>query len=104
MILNHTLTIRRATASTRNERGEPTETYADLATVAASVQPISARELEQLGQGGPVASTHKVYLYPIAITADDRLVEGSTTYEIDAVFDQAGAGHHLRLNVHSVAV
>lgn len=104
--LNHSVTIERATAGSRNERGEPVETWAASETVRASVQPISARELAQLGQGGPVSSTHKIYMLPPSggVTSADRLVEGSTTFQIDAVYDQAGAGHHLRIDCHAVAV
>lgn len=106
MKLNHSVSIRRPTASTRNERGEPTVSgYTTVASaVRASIQPLTARELAQLGQGGPVASTHKIYLYPRAVVSGDQVVEGSTTYEIDDVLDQAGAHHHLRLDVHAVAV
>lgn len=102
MKLNHSISIERATAGSANERGETTETWSSVATVRASVQPISARELNQLGQGGPVSATTKIYIYPITITAADRLVEGSTVYAIDAVYDQAGAGHHLRIDCHAV--
>lgn len=102
--LNHSISIERATSGSRNERGEPEQTWSALRSVPASVQPLTARDLAQLGQGGPVVSTHKVYLYPTDVTPADRIVEGSTTYQIDAVYDQAGAGHHLRLDVHSVAV
>lgn len=104
--LNHSVTIERATLGLRNERGEQAETWSatPASPVRASVQPLTSRDLAQLGQGGPVASTHKIYMLPTDVTPADRIVEGSTTYQIDAVYDQAGAGHHLRLDVHSVAV
>jgi SPP1 family predicted phage head-tail adaptor len=103
--MNHAIVIERATGGTRDERGAPTQTWATSSTVAASVQPLSDRDLVQLGQGGPVASTYKVYVPSgTDVTQADRLKEGSRLLQIDGIRDQAGAGHHLRLDVHEVEI
>lgn len=101
-LLNHAVVIERSTDGDRDERGVPAQTWATLTTVHASVQPLTARDLEQLTQGGPVAATHKAYLLPTDITQADRLREGSRVLEIDEVLDEAGAGHHLKLLLHEV--
>lgn len=101
--LNHVVTIERATPGAKDERGEPAQTWSTLATVRASVQPLSDADLMQLGQGGPVESTWKVYIEPTDVTDADRLREGSRTLQIDSKSDQGGAGHHIRLDCHEVA-
>lgn len=103
--LNHSLTIERSTDGARDERGVPVQTWASIATVMASVQPLTDKDLMQLSQGGPTAATLKVYLLGTPdVTEADRLIEGTQVLQIDGKFDQAGAGHHLRLNCHEVNV
>jgi len=102
--LPHTVTIERATKGSLDDRGVAAQTWATLVTVAAWVQPKSARELAQLSQGGPVAATHTVYLWPSDITAGDRFVWEGTTYQLDGIRDAAGIAHHLECDAHTVEV
>jgi head-tail adaptor len=102
--LPHVVTIERATEGSIDDRGVPAQTWATLATVDAWVQPKSVREVAQLSQAGPVVSTHSVYLWPTDVTESDRLVYGGATYQVDGIHDEAGIGHHYRVDAHLVEV
>jgi len=102
MNLPHQLTIQRATDGTPDDRGVPAQTWATLATCSGWVQPKNARELAQLSQGGPVVSDHTVYMWPTDITEGDRIVYGAQTYEVEGITDEAGIGHHLRIDARLV--
>jgi SPP1 family predicted phage head-tail adaptor len=99
----HTITVQRATDGAIDDRGVPAQTWAELSRVRGWVQPKDARELAALSQGGPVASTHTIYLWPTDVTEADRIVFGSETYQIEGIRDEAGMGHHLRLDCRAVA-
>ena len=95
----HSVTIQRATDGAIDDRGVAVQTWADLATARAWVQPKNARELAQLSQSGPVTSSHTVYLWPTAdVTEADRLVYGGDTYQIEGIRDEAGLAHHFKLD------
>ena len=103
MNLPHTITIERATDGAADDRGVPAQTWATLETARAWVQPKSAKELGQLSQGGPVVSTHSIYVDPNAdVNEDDRIDYGSQTYQIDGIRDEAGLGHHFKIDAHLV--
>jgi len=102
MNLPHVLIIQRAAAGTADDRGVPAQTWATLATVSGWVQPRSVRELAQLSQGGPVVSDMTIYLWPTDIAEADRIVWGTATYQVDGVHDEAGIGHHYRVDAHLV--
>lgn len=103
--LNHTLVIQRSTNGTEDAYGMPAQTWAELATVHASVQPKSVREMAQLSQAGPVTSDLTIYLLPTAIREGDRLVSTSgAVYQVDGVRDAAGAGHHYEVDAHQVTL
>ena len=104
MDLPHTLTIQRSTDGAIDDRGVAAQTWADLAEVRGWVQPKSARELAQLSQAGPVTSTHSVYLWLTDVTAADRLVYDGDTYQVTGIIDEAGVGHHLKLDCRLVEV
>lgn len=102
--LNHTLTIERATGGSDDAYGMPTQTWAVVATVSGSIQPLRSEELLQLSQGGPVSSSHKIFvLYPVDLQASDRIISDGKTYQIDGEpADEGGAHHHLKLLAHTV--
>lgn len=102
MHLPHSVTIERATAGTADDRGVAAQTWATLATVAAWVQPKSSYELRQLSQAGPVVSDHNVYLWPTDVAEGDRIVYAGATYQVDGIRDEAGIGHHLKVDCHLV--
>jgi SPP1 family predicted phage head-tail adaptor len=101
-LLRHTLVIERATNGSPDERGVPAQTWATLATIKGSIQPLTSLEVAQLTQGGPVASTHKAYIAPTDILEGDRVRADGILYQIDGIDDEAGWGHHLKLNLHAV--
>ena len=98
----HTLTIQRSTDGAADDRGVALQTWADLADVPGWVQPKGARELAQLSQAGPVTSTTTIYLWPCDVTEADRLVYSGDTYQISGIRDEAGMGHHLKLDARLV--
>ena len=89
--------IERATSGAVDDYGQPSRTFATLATVPGLVQQKSADELVQANQAGPVASEHKVYLYlGVDIAEADRIVQGGRTFEVTGVDpDVGGAQHHV---------
>lgn len=105
MRLPHTITIQRNTPGAVDDRGVPAQVWATTTTAQAWVQPKSVREIQQLSQGGPVVSTHSIYVEPAAsVNENDRISYGSKTYQIDGIKDEAGIGHHLKLDCHLVEV
>jgi len=98
----HAIVIERASDGADDDRGVPVQTWATLDTVDAWVQPKSARELAQLSQAGPVTSTHNVYLEPTDVTEADRFTHDGDTYQITGIRDEAGVGHHLKLECRLV--
>ncbi len=106
--LIHTLILERPTDGTVDDYNQPTTAYATLASVPGLVQPKTADEVAQLNQSGVVVSTYTIYLRPTEIQPSDRVLVASGgmagTYEIDGVRDEAGLGHHLKLDCRQVAV
>ena len=103
MRLVHTISIERSSDGSLDDRGVPAQTWIAAATARAWVQPKSARELMQLSQAGPTVSTHSVYLDPNAdITAADRIVFDGDAYQVDGIRDEAGIGHHFKVDAHLV--
>ena len=99
----HTVTIERASDGTDDDRGVPAQTWTTSSTAQAWVQPKTVKELMQLSQGGPVVSTHSIYVDPQAdVNEADRIVFGGDTYQIDGVSDAAGIGHHFKVDAHLV--
>jgi hypothetical protein len=103
MRLIHELVIKRNAAGQRDERGVPAQTASTVATVPGLIQPKSDREVAQLNQAGPVASTHTIFLMPTDLTEADFIESGGRTYQVDGIRDAAGVGHHLEVDVHAVA-
>lgn len=103
MRLPHTVTIQKNTPGALGDRGVAAQVWTTRATARAWVQPKSVRELQQLSQSGPVVSTTSIYLEPVSgILEADRISYGGGTYQIDGIKDEAGLGHHLKLDCHLV--
>lgn len=102
-LLTQRATIQRA-ATGPGDGPEPKETWATLTSgVPCRVQMRGGSE-----QGPkPFEATAETYViffgYGADVTARDRVVIGSRTYELDAVdADVAGAGHHVEANARRV--
>jgi head-tail adaptor len=107
-LLRHTVTISRAALGSLDEYGQPSRTYADVATVPALVQPKPSRSV---GGGAEESTTyfagtqitdHTVFLRPTDVTAADRIVHGDDTFEVLLVKDAGGQDHHLELDVRLI--
>lgn len=108
LLVNSVVVENRSVAS--NAVNEPIETYTDGATIAASVQDKSARELSIPDIDGPVLLDAIIYTaYRSDIAHLDRLrqvdVVPSRIYRVIAVRDPAGRHHHLEIDCqHMVAL
>lgn len=105
-LLRHVLVIERAITGVDNDHGMPTQTWTDVAQVRGRVQPKTVEEVAQLSQGGPVASTHTVFLLPTDVREADRIryePSDGRVYQIDGIDDAAGQAHHYELHVHRVS-
>lgn len=119
--LNHRVSITRslvvlddADEPVLDEYGQPTFTDSTLASdIPAGIQPKNARELAAMSQAGVATSTHSIYMHPRDISTADRIVHladdcpvrtdlPDTTYQVTAVPDAAGAGHHLEVDASLV--
>jgi hypothetical protein len=109
-LLNHTLVIRRLAptldvdgAPILDAYGQPVSGEVTLATVAGRIEPRSAREVALLSGAGAVVSTDIGYLYPLAGLGTDCWIESEgIRYDITAMPDAAGQGHHLELALTAV--
>jgi len=87
-----------------DDYGQPTSAPVILATVDGLIQPRTAREVALLSQGGAVASTHEGFLYAVTgLTTACWIVSSGIRYDITAMPDAAGQGHHLQLALQEVA-
>lgn len=98
-----------------DDYGQPlsdTDTIAE--SVPAGIQPKSAQEVAAQHQAGAVKSDTTIYLLPRDITTADAIHHDPTscpmavdlpeaTYNLVAVPDAAGAGHHLEIDAKLVA-
>jgi len=100
-LYNKSATISRRTLAATSYGAAQKPTWSNhLTTVACAVQPLTAREMEAFGKlTGEV--THRMFTAAGQdILPRDRVVVGSTTYEIEGSVDAAGRSHHMELLVH----
>lgn len=114
--LNHRVSIVRTEAvlgdddqPTYDDYGQPVFANDTLASdIPAGIQPKSIRELAAISQAGTIDATHTIYMLPRDISTADSIVHASgacpmpvdlpdLTFQIAAVPDAAGAGHHLEI-------
>lgn len=99
----HSIVIQRPAEGTADERGVAAQTWATHLTLLGSNQPLTAREVAQLSQGGPVSASHRIFFRGAPdIVESDRVLDGTRTFQIDGITDPAGAGHHLEVLAHLV--
>lgn len=103
-LLRHTLVIERPYQDDSNldDYGQPVREYIELATVKGLIQPLStaaaaAREVQLVSQGGAALTDHTIFLAPTDVTTADRIVHEGRYFEINAIRDGGGQGHHLEV-------
>ena len=89
--LDTLVTIHRATEA-RAANGSVIKTWADLAQVWASIEPISGREAVMAQQLQSAVSLKATIRYGTGVTVRDRLMNGSLVYDITRVAD-SGTRH-----------
>jgi len=101
----HTLVVRRMVASgTLDDYGQPVSAPATVATVPGLVQPRRAREVALASQAGAVVGDYVGYMDPLAGLGTDCWVEvRGVRYDVLAMPDAAGIGHHLELDLKRVS-
>ena len=101
-LLIHKLAVERATSGALDEYGQPSRTYATLATFRGRIEPKSAREVAALSQGGAVVSDHTLRTRPRDLRESDRIrfdPADGRLFEITGIRDMAGARHHLTVDL-----
>ena len=104
-LLIHKLAVERATSGALDGYGQPSRTYATLATFRGRIEPKSAREVGLLSQAGAVVSDHTLYTRPRDIRESDRIrfdPADGRLFEITGIRDTAGSGHHLSVDLQLV--
>lgn len=94
-----------------DEDGHAQRTEHTVPNVAAAIQPISTKERAALHQAGATVGTHRIYALERSITTSDFVEHdpdacplpagqdlGPGRYELHAVQDAAGLGHHLEID------
>lgn len=94
--LRHRITLQNRTSS-KDEFGQLVETWADLATVWGSVEPISGRELLSAQQTlGEV--THRIRTrYCAGITAATRILFNGRIFDIESVINDKEKNAHIEI-------
>lgn len=101
-LLIHKLAIERATSGAPDDYGQPSRTYATLATFRGRIEPKSAREVAALSGAGAVVSDHVLRTRPRDLRESDRIrfdPADGRLFEITGIRDMAGAGHHLTVDL-----
>jgi len=81
-----TLVVLRRATNTRAANGSVTPTWADVAQIwMKSPESVSGREAVMAQQLQVVVSVKTVVRYGSGVTVKDRIVDGSTTYEVTRV-------------------
>lgn len=101
-LLIHSLAIERATSGALDDYGQPSRSYATLATFRGRIEPKTAREVAAISQAGAVVSEHTLRTRPRDLRAADRIRFEPTDgrlFEITGIRDVAGGGHHLAVDL-----
>ena len=94
--LNKRVTLQSATAA-RDGHGQPVETWADVATTWAAVEPIRGREYFA-AQQVTAETTHRITLrYRSGVSPQWRVVFGSRTFRIESVINPLEKNERLEL-------
>lgn len=84
--LRHTVELHSATES-RGASGESINTYAEYATVRASVEALTGRELESAQQISAETKFKITMRYYSGVVTEHRIVFGSRTFEINHIIN-----------------
>ncbi len=101
-LLTHKLAVERAASGAPDEYGQPSRTYATLATFRGRIEPKSSREVAALSEAGAVVSDHTLRTRPRDHREADRIrfePADGRLFEIMGIRDMAGAGHHLTVDL-----
>jgi len=100
-MLKQSATVSRPTAS-EDSYGDNVLTYSTSSTIKCLIQPKGGRERAMAGSTG-VEVTHTMYcLYAADVVESDRIVVGSTIYDVVFVADSAGMNHHKQIDLREV--
>ena len=92
---NKTLELQRVSFVASEFSAAGVETWTDTpANVRGCIQPITGRELQQYNKTTADVSHKGFFDAALDLRPMDRLVDGSTTYQVVYCFDAAGRGHH----------
>lgn len=112
--LRHIVTVQRATEGDRDRDGHATRSIEDVGEpIRAHIAPKEIRELALTNDAGAVLGDHTLWLLPSAdVTEADRVTHTAAdcpvpapgdypdaTFEVRAVRNAGGAGHHLEVDV-----
>ena len=100
-LLIHKLAVERATSGALDEYGQPSRTFATLATFRGRLEPKSAREVAQLNGAGAVVSDHTLRTRPRDLRESDRIrfePADGRRFEITGI-RYIGARHHLTVDL-----
>jgi len=87
-----------------DELGQPVTGEMTVATVPGLIQPRSAREVAAASQAGAAIGHFVGYMRPLdGLTTRDWIEKDGTRFDIIAVPDAAGLGHHLELALEQVS-
>ena len=96
-LLIHTLTLK-ANSPAQHAQGEPVDNWSGSTTIKARIQPVGGGE-EFTGGRRTVRATHKIFSRAAtAITARNRLVYGSRTFDVLNVRNIDEAGRHYEID------
>ncbi len=101
-LLTHKLAVERAASGAPDEYGQPSRTYATLATFRGRIEPKSTRAVVALSAAGAVVSDHTLRTRPRDLREADRIrfePADGRLFEIMGIRDMAGAGHHLTVDL-----
>lgn len=93
--LRHEVAIQSRSTS-QDEFGQPVETWSTVATVWASIDPISGREF--IGKSGEAAQvSHRVVMRHTAVTPAHRILFGSRVFDVQHVGNYRERNEFLEL-------
>lgn len=103
--LVHTLVIERATSGTVDADGQPTRTYAAIATVPGLIEPKSVLERAQANQAGVVIGDYTIHVYPTDVAEADYILDATgRVFQIRGIRNyDFGGSPHLELDALEVA-
>ena len=100
-LLNTSVAISRFTKTGEDGNGQPTGTWATVATVPCRIEPSAGQEIESDKE--VVISTHRMFLeFGVSITEADRAIVGGDEYNVLLVKNAGGVGHHLEVELEKI--